>query len=158
MDTLWIILGSLFMLAGIAGCILPFLPGPPLAFIALLLQQLREPAPFSTRFLVWWAVIAAVVTLLDYVVPAYGTKKFGGTRYGVWGSTIGLILGLFIPPWGLIIGPFIGAFVGEMMANQSSQVALRAAWGSFVGFLLGTLLKLVVCLVMAWYLVVSFIS
>jgi len=156
MDTLWIILGSLLMLAGLAGCILPFLPGPPLAFAALLLQQLREPVPFSTKFLIWWAVIAAVVTLLDYVIPAYGTRKFGGTKYGVWGSVIGLVIGLFVPPLGLIIGPFVGAFIGEMMASSNSQVALRAAVGSFLGFLVGTLLKLVVCAVMGWYLVVSF--
>jgi uncharacterized protein YqgC (DUF456 family) len=146
----------MLMLAGIAGCILPFLPGPPLAFGALLLQQLRDTAPFSTEFLIWWAVIAAVVTLLDYVIPVYGTKKFGGTKYGVWGSTIGLIVGLFIPPLGLIIGPFVGAFIGEMIASSNSQVAFRAALGSFIGFVVGTLLKLVVCLVMGWYLVVSF--
>jgi uncharacterized protein len=157
MDTLWIILGSLLMLAGIAGCILPFLPGPPLAFLALLIQQLRETVPFTTQFLVWWGIIAAVVTLLDYVIPVYGTKKFGGTRYGVWGSTIGLVLGLFFPPLGLIIGPFVGAFIGEMISSQNSQVALKAAFGSFIGFLLGTLLKLVVCLVMTWYLLMSVI-
>ena len=157
MDTLWIILGSLLMLAGIAGCILPFLPGPPLAFGALWIQQLREVAPFSTEFLIWWAVIAAVVTLLDYVIPVYGTRKFGGTKYGVWGSTIGLVVGLFVPPLGLIIGPFVGAFIGEMIASSNSQVAFRAAIGSFIGFVVGTLLKLVVCLVMAWYLVVSVI-
>jgi uncharacterized protein len=156
MDTLWIILGIVLMLAAIAGCILPFLPGPPLAVGALLIQQLREVAPFSTQFLIWWAIIAAVVTLLDYVIPVYGTKRFGGTKYGVWGSTIGLVAGLFIPPLGLIIGPFVGAFIGEMLASSNSRVALRAALGSFIGFLLGTLLKLVVCVVMGWYLVVSF--
>jgi uncharacterized protein len=155
MDILWIVLGSLLMLAGIAGCILPFLPGPPLSFVALLLQQLREPVPFSTKFLVWWAVIATVVTLLDYVIPVYGTKKFGGTKYGVWGSTLGLVAGLFFPPLGLIIGPFVGAFIGEMISSQNSHVAFKAAIGSFIGFLLGTLLKLVVCLVMTWYLIMS---
>jgi len=156
MDTLWIILGIVLMLVGIAGCILPFLPGPPLAFGALLIQQLREHAPFSSQFLIWWAVIAAIVTLLDYVIPVYGTKKFGGTKYGVWGSTVGLIAGLFIPPLGLIIGPFVGAFVGEMIASSNSRVAFRAAVGSFVGFVVGTMLKIAVCLVMAWYLAVSF--
>ena len=157
MDTLWIILGIVLMLAAIAGCILPFLPGPPLAFGALLIQQLRETPPFSTEFLIWWGVIAGVVTLLDYVIPVYGTKKFGGTKYGVWGSTIGLVVGLFVPPLGLIIGPFVGAFIGEMIATSNSQVALKAALGSFIGFVVGTLLKLVVCLVMGWYLVVSFL-
>lgn len=153
MDSLWLILGILLMLAGLAGCILPFLPGPPLCFIALLLQQLRDDPPFSSEFLWLWAAIALAVTLLDYVIPVYGTKKFGGTTYGVWGSTIGLLIGLFLGPWGIIIGPFAGAFVGELLANTDSKQALRAAFGSFVGFLFGTLLKLVTCLVMIWYFV-----
>ena len=153
MDSLWLILGILLMLAGLAGCILPFLPGPPLCFIALLLQQLRDDPPFSSGFLWLWAGIALAVTLLDYVIPVYGTKKFGGTTYGVWGSTIGLLVGLFVGPLGIIIGPFVGAFVGELLANTNSKQALRAAFGSFVGFLFGTLLKLVTCLVMIWYFV-----
>jgi uncharacterized protein YqgC (DUF456 family) len=153
MDSLWLILGILLMLAGLAGCILPFLPGPPLCFIALLLQQLRDEPPFSSEFLWLWAGIALVVTLLDYVIPVYGTKKFGGTTYGVWGCTLGLLIGIFLGPLGIIIGPFVGAFIGELMANASSQQALRAAIGSFIGFLLGTLLKLVTCLVMVWYFV-----
>lgn len=153
MDSLWLIVGIILMLAGLAGCILPFLPGPPLCFIALLLQQLRDDPPFSSEFLWIWAVIALVVTLLDYVIPVYGTKKFGGTSYGVWGCTLGLLAGLFIGPLGIIIGPFVGAFVGELLANANSQQALRAAIGSFVGFLFGTLLKLVTCLVMVWYFV-----
>jgi uncharacterized protein YqgC (DUF456 family) len=153
MDSLWLILGILLMLAGLAGCILPFLPGPPLCFIALLLQQLRDDPPFSSEFLWLWAGIALVVTLLDYVIPVYGTKKFGGTSYGVWGCTLGLLIGIFLGPLGIIFGPFIGAFIGELLANVSSQQALRAAMGSFIGFLFGTLLKLVTCLVMVWYFV-----
>jgi uncharacterized protein YqgC (DUF456 family) len=153
MDSLWLILGILLMLAGLAGCILPFLPGPPLCFIALLLQQLRDEPPFSSEFLWLWAGIALVVTLLDYVIPVYGTKKFGGTSYGVWGCTLGLLIGIFLGPLGIIIGPFVGAFIGELLANANSQQALRAAMGSFIGFLFGTLLKLVTCLVMVWYFV-----
>jgi uncharacterized protein len=99
-----------------------------------------------------WAGITVVITVLDYVVPLYGTRKYGGSKYGVWGSTIGLIAGFWLGPLGIIIGPFVGAFVGEFIASNNSEHALKAAWGSFVGFLFGTLLKLVVCLVMAWYL------
>jgi uncharacterized protein YqgC (DUF456 family) len=153
MDTLWLILGIILVLGGLAGCILPFLPGPPLGYAALLLLQLRTDPPFSTTFLVTWGIVAAAVTLLDYVIPIYGTRKFGGTSYGIWGCTIGLIIGLWFGPLGIILGPFIGAFVGEMIASNNSGLAFKAALGSFIGFLFGTLLKLVVCLVMAYYFV-----
>ena len=155
MDVLWIVLGIIVMLVGLAGCILPFLPGPPLCFIALMLQQLREIPPFTAKFLWIWASITVVITILDYVVPLYGTKRYGGTKYGIWGCTIGLIAGLWLGPLGIIIGPFLGAFIGEMIANNNSNQAFRAALGSFFGFLLGTLLKLIVCFAMGYYLIIS---
>lgn len=156
MDVFLLVLGSLLMLLGLAGCVLPFLPGPPLCYVALLIQQLQTEAPYTTRFLVIWAVVTVVVTLLDYVIPIYGTKKYGGTKYGMWGCVIGLIAGLWLGPVGIIVGPFAGAFIGELVANSSSEQALRAAFGSFMGFVVGTLLKLVVCFVIVWYFVKAF--
>ena len=156
MDVLWLVLGIILMLAGLAGSILPFLPGPPLCFLALLIQQLQSSPPYTTKFLLIWAGITLVVTGLDYVIPLFGTKRFGGTKYGMWGCTIGLIAGLWLGPVGLIAGPFVGAFVGELIGNAKSDHALRAAAGSFVGFLTGTLLKLVACLVMGWYFIRAF--
>lgn len=153
MDILWLVIAIILMIAGLAGCLLPFLPGPPLSFLALLVMQLRTDPPFEPRFLWIWAAITLVVTVLDYIIPVYGTRKFGGTSYGVWGCTIGLLAGIFIPPWGLIIGPFIGAFVGELLANSNTENAWKAALGSFIGFLFGTLLKLIACCVMLYYLV-----
>lgn len=158
MDLLWIVLGAIFMLVGIAGCILPLLPGPPLCFVGLWIQQLKTDPSYSIKFLVIWAMVTLVVTVLDYIVPLYGTKKFGGSRYGVWGATIGLIAGFWFGPLGIILGPFVGAFIGELVASSNSQQALRAAFGSFVGFLFGTMLKLVTCLVMAWYFVANLIG
>ncbi|MEX2232370.1 MAG: DUF456 domain-containing protein [Cyclobacteriaceae bacterium] len=156
MDVLWLVFGVILMLAGLAGCILPFLPGPPLCYIALLIQQLQSSPPYTAKFLFIWGGIALVITGLDYVIPLYGTKKFGGTKYGMWGCVIGLIGGLWLGPLGLIIGPFAGAFIGELIGNAKSNNALRAALGSFVGFLLGTLLKLIVCFVMGWYFIEAF--
>ena len=152
MDTLWLVIGIIVMLVGILGCILPLLPGPPLCYIALLIQQFRSDPPFTSKFLWIWAGITVVVTVFDYVIPLYGTKRFGGSKYGIWGCTIGLIAGFWLGPLGIIIGPFVGAFIGEIIANNNSSQALKAAWGSFAGFLFGTLLKLVVCVIMAWYL------
>ena len=156
MDILWMIVGSLFVLVGFIGCFLPVLPGPPLAYLGLLIQQLRSNPAFTTKQLLIWLVVVAAVTILDYWIPIYGTKKFGGTKSGVWGATIGLLAGFFLGPLGIIIGPFVGAFIGELLADQSSGQALKAAWGSFVGFLFGTVLKLAVCGTMAWYLVKTF--
>lgn len=153
MDVVWLVVSIVLMVGGIAGCLLPFLPGPPLSFIALLVMQLRSDPPFEARFLWIWAGITVIVTVLDYIIPVYGTRKFGGTSYGVWGCTIGLLVGIFVPPWGLIIGPFVGAFVGELLANSNTENAWKAALGSFIGFLFGTLLKLIACFMMLYYLV-----
>jgi uncharacterized protein len=155
-DTLLLTMGVILMLAGLAGCVLPFLPGPPLCYAALLIQQFQETPPYSTNFLVIWAIVTVVVTGLDYVIPIYGTRKFGGTKYGMWGCAIGLVVGIWLGPLGIILGPFVGAFIAELIANSNSEQALRAAWGSFVGFLLGTLLKLIACFVMIWYFIQAF--
>ena len=155
MEWIWIILGFLCIIGGLAGSILPLIPGTPLAFLGLLLQQLREPAPFTSEFLWIWAGITLLSLVLDYLVPIWGTKIFGGTKYGVWGTTIGFLLAFWLGPIGIIAGPFIGAFAGEMIGGQSSGRSFRAAWGSFLGFLVGSLLKLILCAVMLYYLVVS---
>ncbi len=155
MDIFWIVVGGLFMVVGLAGCFLPVLPGPPLAFIGLWIQQLKSQPPFEARFLWLWAGITLLVTVLDYWMPVYSTKKFGGSKYGIWGCTIGLIIGLWMGPLGIVFGPFVGAFVGEIIANQNSSNAFKAAVGSFVGFLFSTLLKLIACSIMIWYWVAS---
>jgi uncharacterized protein YqgC (DUF456 family) len=153
MDLLWTVIASCLMIAGIVGSVVPFLPGPPLSYVGLLILQLRETTAFSTKFLLIWLAIVIVIVVLDYLVPVYGTKKFGGSKYGMWGCTIGLIAGFWFGPIGIIAGPFVGAFVGELLANNESDRALKAALGSFIGFLFSTLLKLVACLVMGWYFI-----
>jgi uncharacterized protein YqgC (DUF456 family) len=153
MDLLWTVIASCLMIAGIIGSVIPFLPGPPLSYGGLLVLQLREVTAFSTKFLLIWLAIVVVIVVLDYVVPIYGTKKFGGSKYGMWGCTIGLIAGFWFGPIGIIAGPFVGAFIGELLANNESDRALKAALGSFIGFMFSTLLKLVTCLVMGWYFI-----
>jgi uncharacterized protein YqgC (DUF456 family) len=153
MDLLWTVMACCLMIAGLVGSVLPLLPGPPLSYLGMLVLQLREQPAFTTKFLVIWLVVVISIQVLDYVVPIYGTKKFGGTKYGLWGCAIGLVGGFWLGPVGIIAGPFIGAFVGELLANSQSEMALRAAIGSFIGFVFSTLLKLVTSLVMGWYVV-----
>jgi uncharacterized protein YqgC (DUF456 family) len=152
MDYFLIGFGILLMVSGILGGILPILPGPPLSYVGLLLLHFTERYQFSSRFLLIWAVITVLVYVLDYIVPVWGTKQFGGSKRGVWGSIIGLLIGLFFfPPFGIIIGPFVGAVVGELTTGKDSQSALKSGFGSFLGFLAGTLLKLITSGMMTWY-------
>ena len=159
MDIVLIILGAICLLVGIAGCILPVLPGVPLAYGGLVLLELTSKVDFSWQFLTIWGVVTVIVQVLDYLIPAWGTKKFGGSKWGVWGSTIGLFVGLIMGPLGIVIGPFLGAVVGELMyfnkhpqaregqhpQQSNMNLALRAGFGSFIGLLAGTLLKIVCC-------------
>ena len=154
MDILLIVLGALFIISGVLGCVLPIIPGPPLSYIGLLLLHFTERYQFSSKFLIIWAIITVVVYVLDYLIPAWGTKKFGGSKRGVFGSIIGLVIGMFFfPPFGIIIGPFIGAVVGELTIGKDSGAALKSGFGSFLGFLAGTLLKLIASGMMTWYFV-----
>ena len=144
MTALLIITGLLLALAGIVGCILPFIPGPPLSFLSLLLLSwARQWEPFSVRFLIIMGLLTILLTVLDYVIPAGGAKKFGASKAGIWGSLFGMPLGLFFfPPWGILIGGIAGAFLGELIAGKEGNTALRASWGVFIGYVAVTALKL----------------
>ena len=156
MDYFWIGLGIILLLAAVIGCFLPIVPGPPLGFGALLILQLKEIPPFETSFIIIWAIVTTLVFFLDYVIPPLTTKKFGGSRRGVIGSTIGLIIGLiFFPPFGLVIGAFAGAFVGEISEGKDKRDALKSAFGALIGFLTGSLLKLAVVVTMSYYFIGS---
>ena len=154
MDVLLIIIGSILSIVGLIGCLIPGLPGPPLNFLAVLLLQFQDERAFSWKFILMWALITAAITVLDYIIPVLGTKKFGGSQRGVYGSVIGLLLGLFFfPPFGIIIGPFLGAVVGEITGGKNTQEALRAGFGSFLGFLTGTAIKLLVSGLLVYYFI-----
>ena len=145
--------GILIMILGIIGCLVPVLPGPPLNFVGLLLLHFSRFGQFSKWTLVIFAAIAIAVTILDYIVPLWGTRKFGGSKYGTRGAAIGLVIGLFLGPLGIILGPLIGAFVGEMIFKDDTRYAIRAGFGSLVGFLAGVGLKLAASFVMTFYFV-----
>ncbi|AXT62480.1 DUF456 domain-containing protein [Aquimarina sp. AD10] len=153
MDIALVVIGLLFCLLGIIGSFLPVLPGPFTSWIGLLILHFTDAVPQNWTFLGVTLAIAILVWVLDYIVPALGTKKFGGTKYGMIGSSLGLIVGIiFMGPLGIIIGPFAGAFLGEFIRDSSeTSKALKAAFGSFIGFLAGTFLKFIVSLVFIWF-------
>lgn len=156
LDILWIVIGSVVLIVGIIGCVLPVIPGQILSWGSLLFLQLTSDPPFTARFIVIWAMVTAAVTLLDYYVPIWGTKKLGGSSKGIWGATIGLVIGIFFfPPFGLIVGPFLGAYLGELVAGKDSRTALRSGFGSFVGFVAGTFMKLAISFVMGYHFVIN---
>lgn len=164
MDYVLFVLAIVLIIIGLIGDIIPGIPGTPVTYLALLLLHWTEKISYSSQFLMITGLICAVITVLDYIVPVWGTKKFGGTKAGTRGSTIGLIvsvlvlpmLGIVIGPFGLIGilgGPFVGAYIGEKLGGTPDNLAWRSAFGSFVGFVTGTLMKVIYTLVIGFFVV-----
>ena len=150
MEVALMIIGIILMILGFIGCFVPVLPGPPLAYVSLLLLQIGPDKPFSLRLMLITGAIVVVVTVLDYIIPALGTKKWGGSRYGVIGALVGVIAGLFFPPFGLLIFPLLGAMAGEIINGANTNKAFKSAFGTLAGLLLGTFLKFSVTVFLAY--------
>src|SRR5690606_1574536 len=140
------------MLLGVAGSILPVLPGAPLAFGSLLLARI-----FNFSELSWWViglfgVLTIIGIILDYMVPIATTKKMGGSKYGIWGLVIGFIIGIIFSPFGfvsIIIAPFLGALIGELIYDRNNHKrAVKAATGSVIGYFLTSGYGILLCLSM----------
>ena len=140
--------------SAIVGCILPVLPGPPLAYVGLLLVHVTDKVDFSPAQLVCWLLLVVVLQVLDYLTPMLGSKYTGGTEYGNRGSIAGTVLGLFFMPWGIIVGPFIGAVLGELLGGRDLPKAMKAGLGTFFGVVFGVLLKMALCLYFLYKLIV----
>jgi len=155
LETITIVIGSVFMLLGIAGCVLPILPGPVLSFLGLLLLALLKQfsPPLTPVLMMIMALLTLVVTAGDYVVPLWGAKRYGATKWGIWGSVIGMAIGIFFSPFGMLLGAFIGAVAVEWLVQKERGKALKAGWGVFIGSLAGTALKLGVSGMMAYYFI-----
>ncbi len=150
MDIILIIIGFILIIGGIVGSVLPVLPGPITSWFGLLLLYLTDAVPMNYTILGTTLVLAIVIFVLDYFIPGMGAKKFGGSKYGVRGTTIGLIVGIiFFPPFGIIVGPFVGALIGELIFGTKTNQAIKAALGSLLGLLTSTFLKLIVAICFA---------
>ena len=138
MDIFLIILGSICLLVGLAGCIVPMLPGPPVSYLALVFLHFTDKVSFTIPQLFFWLFIVVLIQILDYFIPMFGVKRLGGTPWGKWGCIIGTFAGIFLfAPW------------GELLGGKETKYALKAGFGAFAGFLLGTVLKVAVC---GWFI------
>ncbi len=151
METLIIILAILAGIIGIAGSILPGLPGTPISWVGLLLLFLWGPEEMQVKTLIVWGIVVAIVSVVDYIVPMYFTKVTGGSKYAERGAIIGLFAGIILTPIGMILGSFLGAFLFELYYTRQGAIqALKAAFGSFLGFITGTGLKTIVSVIILW--------
>jgi uncharacterized protein YqgC (DUF456 family) len=159
LDYILLVLSVLCIIVGIAGCILPVIPGPLVTYAGIVIIHFTKFADFNVNTLLVLGALAVIIQAFDYIVPAWGAKKFGGSRAGVWGSIIGLIIGIFFLPLGpfgiigILGGPFCGALAGELIAGKETDKALRAAFGTFIGFIAGTLMKLAVAIIITVFFI-----
>ena len=161
MDLVISILAILAGVIGIAGSILPGLPGTPVSWVGLLLLYIWGNGsdivgnPLTLKALIVWGVVVAIVSVIDYIVPMYFTKVTGGSKYAERGALVGLIAGIILTPVGMILGSFLGAFLFELYyTRKGSAQALKAAFGSFLGFITGTGLKTIVSVIIMWKILV----
>ena len=155
LETIAIVIGSIFVLVGIAGCVLPILPGPVLIFLGLLVLAVLKDffPPLTPTLMIVMAILAVIVTIGDYMIPLWGAKKYGTSKWGIWGSVAGMAIGLLFSPFGMLLGAVIGAVAVEWLVQKEKGKAFKAGWGVIVGSLLGAVLKLGVSGMMVYYFI-----
>ena len=137
------------MLVGLAGCILPMLPGTPLVFAGIYIYAwLTGFTIISRNLIIVFLILTVVSVLIEYISSSIGSKKFGASKLGFVGAFLGAVIGVFFVPWGLIIGPLLGALIGELIVGKKLKEAFRSGTGAVIGFFGGTLLKTVISFAM----------
>ena len=155
METLIVILAVLAGVIGIAGSILPALPGTSFSWIGLFLLYMWGPEAVPVKVLIIWGIVVIAVSVVDYVVPMFFTKATGGSKYAERCAMIGLVAGIVLTPVGMILGSFLGAFFAELYwGGKDRRAALKAALGSFAGFIAGTGIKTIASSLILWQIVV----
>lgn len=159
MDTILIIIALIFGIIGLLGVVIPVLPGTIFSYIGLVCVYLIADTYVSLNQLILWGVISVIAIVLDYILPGYFSKLFGGTKAGITGATIGTFAGIFFGIPGIILGPFIGAVLGEMLgAKIPFEQAVKVGFGSMLSFIVGSGIKLVAAVYMLYYIVKAFIA
>lgn len=155
MDIILTLLGFACLIFGVLGCLLPILPGPPIAYVGLLILNITTKVQFSTELLLFWLFLVVIIQVLDYFIPMLGSKFSGGSKWGNWGCALGTIAGMFFLPWGVIMGPFLGAVIGELLGRKEFLQAIKSGLASLLGFFLGTIIKLLLCFYFIYQFCVS---
>jgi uncharacterized protein YqgC (DUF456 family) len=156
-EVVFAIICAVLILIGLAGVIMPYLPGVPVAWLGLFIYAIgTDWERLSVTTVVVFGAITVLALLVDFIAPLLGAKKYKASKWGIIGASIGLFLGIIIfQIWGIILGPLLGALIGELIAGKSTDIAFKSALGTFIGFIFGTLMKLVLVLVMAGFFIVS---
>ena len=166
LDILLIVIAVVLLVVGIIGCFVPILPGPPIAYGGLLAVFFVSYCEMHLSTLLILGVIMIVVTVLDFLVPSWATKKFGGTKWGSRGAAIGVLLSLIGSAWwAIFIAPFAGAFIGELLylkkEDQKIKGNMKGVWkasfGAFLGMMCGIILKLSYCCFLLFFIVMELI-
>ena len=152
MSALLLIFAESLTILGIIGCLIPVVPGPLLSYCGVLCLLLTDAQPSMTT-LVAFGAATIVVSILDYVIPMVGAKRFNCSKFGTWGAAIGTIVGLFFFPLGLILGPFLGAFIVELLVKKSVPAAALGGLGALLGFLASVFIKILLCAGMLAYVI-----
>ena len=157
LEGITIVIGSILILLGLAGSILPILPGPPLSFIGLFLLALLKHflPPLTPTLLIVLAIVMIFAIIMDYIIPLLGAKRYGASKWGVWGSVLGMVIGIFWSPFAMLVGVFIGAVAAEWLSGKKKGEALRAGWGVVMGTLFAMILRLGVSGMMTYYFVLA---
>lgn len=154
MDTFLAVLALLLAVVGVAGCILPVLPGTPICYVGMILMACTEYSTLTKPILITFLIVTVLVSIADYLLPAWLSRRFGGSKHGARGATIGMVVGLFLGPMGLILGPFVGAVLGELSVNRDdSAKAVKVGFGAFLSFIVGTGIKLIASIAMLIYII-----
>ena len=157
LEGITVVMSSILILLGLAGSVLPILPGPPLIFIGLFLLALIKhfSPPLTPTLVIILAIVTILLVVMDHIIPLLGAKRYGASKWGVWGSVLGMVIGIFWSPFAMLAGAIIGAVVAEWLVGKKKREALRAGWGVVMGTLIATILRLGVSGVMIYYFILA---
>ena len=148
MDLFLLILSAMLIISGIIGSFMPIIPGPLTSWFGLFSLNLISTVEIDKTLLIITFIIALIIFVLDSLIPIYGSKYFGATKYGILGASIGLLIGIITPiPFGIIIGPILGALIGELLFNNDLKKSIKSSIGVLIGFLASTFIKFITSLI-----------
>lgn len=158
LHALWYVLAVVLIVAGFIGTIVPALPGVPLVFLGMLVAAWADGFQHVGLWtLVGLGVLTVIAVAVDFLAGLAGAKRVGASRMALMGAAIGTVVGIFFGIPGLLLGPFLGALIGELVAGGTLRRATGVGVGAWIGFLVGTVLKLGVCFAMLGLFALAFI-